>query len=70
VVESQEEVLGTLRIYPAAYNPPQPEIQGTATALDEKTTLEIRLALKHRVGSNMTGTHTGDIFEEAVVMTC
>lgn len=59
--------IGMLRIYPAAYDRPQTD---TVMGLDCEMAQEIRLAPRHRMGRNMTGTHTGDIFEEAVVMAC
>ncbi|OBT66308.1 hypothetical protein VE03_04294 [Pseudogymnoascus sp. 23342-1-I1] len=65
--KGKKRPIGTLRIYPAAYERPH---TGTVVDLDGESTPEIKLAPRHRMGSNMTGTHSGDIFEEAVVMTC
>lgn len=65
--KGKKRPIGTLRIYPAAYDRPQ---TGTVVGLDGEMVPEVRLAPRHRMGSNNTGTHTGDIFEEAVVMTC
>ncbi|OBT45581.1 hypothetical protein VE00_03532 [Pseudogymnoascus sp. WSF 3629] len=65
--KGKKRPIGTLRIYPAAYDRPQ---TGTVEDLNVESTPGVRLAPKHRTGSNMTGTHTGDIFEEAVVLSC
>ncbi|OAF61603.1 hypothetical protein VC83_02018 [Pseudogymnoascus destructans] len=61
--KGKKRAIGTLRIYPAAYERPQ---SGTLEDLNGESTQGVRLAPKHRTGSNITGTHTGDIFEEAV----
>lgn len=65
--KGKKRPIGALRIYRAAYDRPQ---TGKVVDIDGENTPEIRLAPRHRAGSNMTGTHTGDIFEEAVVMAC
>ncbi|KFX87209.1 hypothetical protein V490_08454 [Pseudogymnoascus sp. VKM F-3557] len=67
--KGKKRPIGTLRIYPAAYERPQVMMQGIVAGLDGEMN-PIGLLPKHRMGSNMTGTHTGDIFEEAVVMSC
>lgn len=66
-VKGKKRSVGALRIYPAAYQRPQ---IGAVSGLDDEMAQEVGLAPRHKVGSNITGTHTGDIFEEAVVMTC
>lgn len=65
--KGKKRSIGTLRIYPAAYECPK---IGTAIGLDGEMAQEVKLAPRHTMGSNMTGAHTGDIFEETVVMTC
>ncbi|KFY59595.1 hypothetical protein V496_05630 [Pseudogymnoascus sp. VKM F-4515 (FW-2607)] len=65
--KGKKRPIGTLRIYPAAYERSQTV---TVMGQDGEMAREVRLAPRHRMGSNMTETHTGDIFEEAVVMTC
>ncbi|KFY37475.1 hypothetical protein V494_04728 [Pseudogymnoascus sp. VKM F-4513 (FW-928)] len=65
--KGKKRSIGTLRIYPAAYDRPQ---TGTTTELNGEMTQEEKLVSQHRTGTNLTGTHTGDIFEETVVMTC
>lgn len=65
--KGKKRPIGALRIYPAAYDCSQ---AGTVMGLDSEMAQEVRVAPRHRMGSNMTGTHTGNIFEEAVVMAC
>lgn len=65
--KGKKRPIGILRIYPAAYERPQ---TGTVEDLDGESTPGVRLAPNHTTGSNITGTHTGDIFEEAVVLSC
>ncbi|OBT76481.1 hypothetical protein VF21_03985 [Pseudogymnoascus sp. 05NY08] len=65
--KGKKRPIGTLRIYPAANESPQ---TGTVEDIDGESTPGVRLAPKHRTCSNLTGTHTGDIFEEAVVLSC